>query len=88
MTKRSKANPWTEEEIVQIAGMYRAGVSSKDIVRRFDTTPAALKELMGSRGIYRTLNRRPVSPDKRKRTLTNARDNASEWLGNREQPAE
>ena len=82
-------NPWPEEDVARIAGMYRAGIPIKDIARRFDTTPNAIHQLMGRKGAYRTLTRKggPMFHAKTKHALDN-RDHASAFLGNAKQEAE
>lgn len=89
MTKRGKANPWPAEDLARIAGMYRAGVSAKEIARRFGTTPGAIKQLMARKGTYRTLTRKAgrLVPPRTTRTVDTG-DNISALLGNIEREAE
>jgi transposase-like protein len=51
---------WETEDAARIVGMYRAGVSIKDIARRFGTTTGAVTQLMRRKGAYRTLTRQPI----------------------------
>lgn len=88
MTKYGNGNPWPAEDVARIAGMYRAGVPTKDIARRFNTTPNAIKLLMGRKKAYRTLTRK-VGPVFARTTRTaDAEDNTSALLGNVEREAE
>lgn len=89
MTKHNKANPWPAEDLARIAGMYRAGVPTKEIAHRFGTTPSAIKQLMVRRGAYRTLTRKVghlVQP-RTTRTIDTG-DNVSALFGNIEREAE
>ena len=74
MTKYGKANPWPEEDVARIAGMYRAGVPTKDIARRFNTTPGAIKQLMQRKGAHRTLTRQSVPRVPTKRRIANIQE--------------
>lgn len=87
--KYGNGNPWPEEDVARITGMYRAGISTKEIARRFDTTPNAISLLMGRKGAYRTLTRKggPMFHAKTKYAL-DTRDHASPFLGNAEREAE
>lgn len=87
--KYGNGNPWPEEDVARIAGMYRAGMPIKEIARRFDTTPNAIHQLMGRKKAYRTLTRKggPRFDAKTKHALDN-RDDASAFLGNVEREAE
>jgi transposase-like protein len=89
MTKYGNGNPWPEEDVARIAGMYRAGIPIKEIARRFDTTPNAIHQLMGRKKAYRTLTRKggPVFHAKTTRT-PDAGDNVSALFGNAESEAE
>lgn len=81
--------PWSEEDVARITGMYRAGISTKEIARRFDTTPAAIRKLTRRKAAYRTLTRKVGPPVYGKTTRTvDEGDNISELFGNVEHPAE
>lgn len=54
------APAWPEEDVARIVGMYRAGVPMRDIARRFNTTPGAIKQLMQRKGAHRTLTRQSI----------------------------
>jgi transposase-like protein len=80
---------WEAEDAARIVGMYRAGVSIKDIARRFGTTTGAVTQLMRRKGAYRTLTRKVGKPLYAKTTRTvDVGDNISELFGNVERPAE
>lgn len=80
---------WSEEDVARITGMYRAGISVKEIARRFDTTPAAIRKLTHRKAAYRTLTRKmgKVPYGKTTRTVDQG-DNVSALFGNAESEAE
>lgn len=82
-----RGHPWSEEDVARIVGLYRAGISTKEIARRFETTPAAIRKLTWRKAAYRTLTR---THGKQPKTLraSGADNNVSAFLGNVEQPAE
>jgi transposase-like protein len=89
MAKCGNGNPWPEEDIARIAGMYRAGIPIKEIARRFDTTPNAIHQLMGRKKAYRTLTRKVGKAAYGKTTRTvDQGDNVSALFGNAESEAE
>ncbi len=89
MAKYGNGNPWPEEDVARIAGMYRAGMPIKEIARRFDTTPNAIHLLMGRKKAYRTLTRKSGPVFQRRTTRTaDGGDNTSALFGNVESEAE
>lgn len=80
--------PWSEEDAARIVGLYRAGVATKEIARRFNTTPSAIRALVSRKHAYRTLTRKTGASAyaRIKRTLDEC-DNLTAMFGNVEQPA-
>lgn len=89
MAKHGRWHPWTEEDVARIAGMYRAGISTKEIARRLDTTISAVRALANRKKAYRTLTRKMGHAAYAKTTRTvDAGDNTSALFGNAESEAE
>lgn len=81
--------PWPEEDVARINGMYRAGISTKEIARRFDTTTSAILNLVQRKGAYRTLTRKMGRAAYAKTTRTvDTADNVSEMFGNIDRQAD
>lgn len=53
---------WTDEDLARIAGMKRAGMSSKAIAERMGTTVSAINKLRAKTGAYARLDHSRARP--------------------------